>query len=113
MTRTILSTLAVVAMLATGATPAASQAGLSGQQPVPCDCIECSAEHCPKPGESQGLNLMKQIDVATPVYLKTTWERHLSSGSRNVPPPDCPPLDPIKDCLASWGLKTADPFMIK
>jgi len=34
MTRTILSSLAVVAMLATSATPAVSQAKLSGQQPT-------------------------------------------------------------------------------
>ena len=48
MTRTILSSLAVVAMFATSAGPAASQADLGGQQPVPCDCTNCSAEHCPR-----------------------------------------------------------------
>jgi hypothetical protein len=112
MTRTILSSLAVVAMLATSATPAASQAGLSGQQPVPCDCTNCSAEHCPKPGGGGllgpigsiigGFKSVSGMDSRTETYLRSTWERHLASGVSRVPLPDCPRLYPIKDCLASW-----------
>ena len=106
MTRTILSSFAFVAMLATSAPPAASQAGLSGQQPVPCDCTNCSAEHCPKPGEGRtivgGFKSMSGMDSRTDTYLKSTWERHLAAGGSRPPPPDCPRLYPIKDCLASW-----------
>jgi len=98
MTRIMLSSLAVVALLATSATPAASQAGLSGQQPVPCDCTNCSAEHCPKPGGAGTIIWSFQ----TVSYLKPTWERHLSTGARNPPPPDCPRLYPIEVCRASW-----------
>lgn len=99
MTRNILSAVAAAAMLAMSTAPGASQAELSGQQPVPCDCTNCSAEHCPKPGgpmESLSLNFV-QI-----TYLRMTWERHLSTGARSAPPADCPRLHPIATCRASW-----------
>ena len=102
MTRTILSSFAVVAMLATSATPAVSQAKLSGQRPVPCDCTNCSAEHCQPPGPGPSpLQTYRKDLTRNFIFMKSTWELHLSTGARNVPPPDCPPLDP-KDCLASW-----------
>ena len=55
MTRIIFSSLAIVAMFATSAAPAAGQAGLSGQQPVPCDRTNRSAEHCPEPSGSSSV----------------------------------------------------------
>jgi hypothetical protein len=104
MTRTILTSVAVLAMLAVSTITAVSQATLGGQQPVPCDCTNCSAEHCPKPG-SHGHGVVIDDFVISSFqtgYMKTTWERHLSTGARNPPPPDCPRLHPIAVCRASW-----------
>ena len=111
MIRIILSSLAVVAMFATSAAPAASQAKMTGQQPVPCDCSNCSAKHCPKPGGVGG-PIGKIIGGFKSVtYLKSTLERHLASGGSKsaLPPTDCPPA-PTQQCLDSWKVKTANPF---
>ncbi len=107
MMRTILS-IAVVAMLTASSTPTAGQTGLSGQQPVPCDCTNCSADHCPKPPNGGGGTIiggfksLSGMDSRTDTYLKSTWEDHLASGRSRPPPPDCPRLHPIATCLASW-----------
>ena len=100
MTRIILSSLAVVALLATSATPAASQAKLDGQQPTVAPIFNALTNN----ENIGGISYKLFLSDGTPVnhaYMKSTWERHLSTGARNPPPPDCPRPDP-KNCLESW-----------
>ena len=103
MIRIILSSLAVVALLATSATPAASQAKMTGQPGSPTGGTII--------GSDFNWKALKGSEFNWKAFKKSTLERHLASGGSQsaLPPTDCPPA-PTQQCLDSWKVKTANPF---